>query len=33
MLNSHYGLGKVEASHTQFGQGEVARSRTIGAPV
>ena len=33
MVNYLYDLGKVEASHAKFRQGEVARSRAIAAPV
>ncbi len=33
MANYLYDLGKVESSHAKFRQGEVARSRTIVAPV
>ncbi len=32
MVNYLYDLSKVEASHAKFRQGEVARSRAIGAP-
>ena len=32
MVNYLYDLGKVEASHAKFRQGEVARSRAISAP-
>ncbi len=32
MVNYLYDLSKVEASHAKFRQGEVARSRSIGAP-
>ncbi len=32
MVNYLYDLAKVEASHAKFRQGEVARSRTVGAP-
>jgi malonyl-CoA decarboxylase len=33
MVNYLYDLGKVEASHARFRQGEVARSRAVGSPV
>lgn len=33
MVNYLYDLGKVEASHAKFRQGEVARSRAIAAPL
>jgi len=33
MVNYLYDLGKVEASHAKFRQGEVARSRAVGAPL
>ena len=32
MVNYLYDLSKVEASHAKFRQGEVARSRAVGAP-
>jgi malonyl-CoA decarboxylase len=32
MVNYLYDLGKVEASHAKFRQGEVARSRAIATP-
>jgi malonyl-CoA decarboxylase len=32
MVNYLYDLDQVEASHTKFRQGEVARSRAIAAP-
>jgi malonyl-CoA decarboxylase len=33
MVNYLYDLSKVEASHSKFRQGEVARSRAVGSPV